>query len=130
MTQLKKFIFPQNCPQSRPEDGQNKEGQVDRAKRSQFPPKGGQIGQFPPQGGQVIVEYILLMVVLLGVFMSIMDVLKENGLATKFTQDPWEKLNGMIQCGNWTACGVEKSTAGVHPNTSNRVLTLDPKTVR
>lgn len=80
------------------------------------------------QCGQVIVENILLMVVLIGVFMSIINALKGQGLATRFTQDPWAKLNGMIQCGNWTPCGVEKPTAGVHPNTNNRVLTLDPGT--
>jgi hypothetical protein len=79
------------------------------------------------QAGQGIVEYILLMVVLIGVFSAIMDVLKTNNLATRFTQEPWGKLNGMIQCGNWVDCGVNTPAAGVHPNSSGRVLTLDPK---
>lgn len=79
------------------------------------------------QSGQIIIENVLLMVVLLGVASSIVGVLKDNGLATKFTQGPWDRLNGMIQCGAWTPCGVEKPTANVHPNTQNRVLTLDPK---
>lgn len=81
----------------------------------------------PGEAGQGIVEYILLMVVLIGVFSSIMNVLKANNLATRFTQEPWGKLNGMIQCGNWVECGVNSPAAAVHPNSSNRVLTLDPK---
>lgn len=79
------------------------------------------------QSGQVIIEYILLMVVLIGVFTAIVDFLKDQGFATKFTQDPWARLNGMIQCGSWVPCGVSTPASGVHPNTANRVLTLDPK---
>lgn len=79
------------------------------------------------QSGQAILEYILLIVVLIGVFGAIMNVLKANDLATRFTSGPWEKLNGMIQCGNWVGCGVNQPAPGVHPNTQNRVLTLDPK---
>lgn len=79
------------------------------------------------QRGQAIVEYILLMVVLIGVFGAIMNILKGNDLATRFTSAPWEKINGMIQCGNWVGCGVNQTAPGVHPNTQNRVLTLDPK---
>ena len=88
-----------------------------------------QPGQARPrrQRGQAIVEYILLMVVLIGVFSSIMRILKDNELATRFTTGPWEKINGMIQCGNWVGCGVNQPAPGVHPNTQNRVLTLDPK---
>lgn len=79
------------------------------------------------QSGQMIIEYILLMVVLIGVGTAIVDFLKDQKFATKFTQDPWEKMNGMIQCGSWSPCGVETPAAGGHPNNQNRVLTLDPK---
>lgn len=80
------------------------------------------------QAGQAILEYILLMVVLFGVFTSIINFLKEQEFMTKFTQGPWTVMNGMIQCGNWTPCGVETPTAGTHPNSNTRVLSLDPET--
>lgn len=82
--------------------------------------------QLRNQSGQMIIEYILLMVVLIGVGTALVDFLKDQGFATKFTQDPWAKLNGMIQCGVWAPCGVETPTPA-HPNTEARVLTLDPK---
>lgn len=78
--------------------------------------------------GQAILEYILLMVVLFGVFGTIVDFLKEQEFMTKFTQGPWDTMNGMIQCGNWQPCGVETPTGGVHPNSNTRVLSLDPET--
>ncbi len=77
--------------------------------------------------GQAILEYILLMVVLFGVFTSIINFLKEQEFMTKFTQGPWVVMNGMIQCGNWQACGVETPTAGVHSNSNTRVLSMDPE---
>lgn len=80
------------------------------------------------QSGQAIVEYILLMVVLFGVFTAIIDFLKDQEFMTKFTQGPWITMNGMIQCGNWQACGVETPVGGVHPNSNTRVLSLDPET--
>lgn len=87
----------------------------------------GRRSRLSGQSGQMIIEYILLMVVLIGVGTAIVDFLKDQEFATKFTQSPWAKLNGMIQCGNWVACGVETPASGGHPNSSNRVLTLDPK---
>jgi hypothetical protein len=79
------------------------------------------------QRGQGIVEYILLMVVLFGVFTAVIDFLKTQEFATKFTEGPWKVTNGMIQCGTWSPCGVEAPAAGQHPNAGTRVLSLDPQ---
>lgn len=82
------------------------------------------------QAGQAIIEYILLMVVLFGVFTAIVNFLKEEEFASMFTAGPWPMMDGMIQCGSWTPCGVAQPVGGTHPNASNRVLSLDPKDAR
>lgn len=78
------------------------------------------------QGGQVIVEYILMMVVMLTISFMIQKWLTEKQFITNFTVKPWEKLDGMVQCGTWKKCGVESPTAGLHPNSAERVLSLEP----
>lgn len=67
------------------------------------------------------------MIVLLALFTAVLDFLKRQEFATKFTEAPWALMNGMIQCGDWSPCGVEKPAANVHPNSQTRVLSLDPK---
>jgi hypothetical protein len=81
------------------------------------------------QKGQVIVEYILMMVVVFGVGLLFQKFFKDTKIAQKFTIEPWGRLNGMIQCGTWTPCGVDTKAPGLHPNTKERVLSLDPKTL-
>lgn len=77
------------------------------------------------QGGQVIVEYVLLMVVMLGIGMLVQKGLKDANLFQSFAFEPWQRLNGMAQCGTWSPCGVEVKKGGLHPNTKERVLSLD-----
>ena len=77
--------------------------------------------------GQIILEYILLMVVVLGLSAILRDFLRDQNIAATFTFEPWGKLDGMIQCGVWTdRCGVGKRTPGFHPTAGERHLTLDP----
>ncbi len=81
------------------------------------------------QAGQIIIENVLLIVVMISVFYSIINFLKKQEFASKFTEAPWAVLNGMIQCGTWTPCGVEKPVGKNHPNSGERILSMDPKTV-
>jgi hypothetical protein len=79
------------------------------------------------QSGQVIVEYILTLVVVLSISFMLQKWLKDKNFVQNFAFHPWEKLNGMIQCGTWTKCGVETPTPGMHANSKERVLSLDTK---
>ena len=81
------------------------------------------------QQGQVIIEYILMMIVMLTLSFMIQNFLRESEFIKSFTFSPWGRLNGMIQCGTWNPCGVEVAAPGLHPNTAERVLSLDPKTL-
>ncbi len=78
------------------------------------------------QSGQIIIEYVLLMVVVLTGSFMVQKFLKDKKFIQNFTFEPWGKLNGMIQCGTWSKCGVESPTAGQHPNSKERVLSLKP----
>lgn len=84
-------------------------------------------GTIKNQAGQIIIENVLLIVVLMGVFFSIVDFLKRQQFATKFTEAPWAMLDGMIQCGVWSPCSVKKPVEKKHPNAGERILSLDPK---
>lgn len=81
------------------------------------------------QRGQVIIEYILMMVVMLTLSFMIQKFLKSSEFIQKLSIQPWGRLDGMIQCGVWKPCGVETKAPGMHPNTKERVLSLDPKTI-
>lgn len=78
------------------------------------------------QKGQVIIENILLMVILIGVFTMIIQALLKDNFNTRFTDGAWGMMDGMIQCGSWTPCGVGKPVVNAHPNSSGRVLSLRP----
>jgi len=78
------------------------------------------------QGGQVIIEYILMMVVVLTMSFLLQKWLRDTAFIQNFTIQPWGRLNGMIQCGAWSPCGVELKKKGLHPNAAERVLSLEP----
>lgn len=86
-------------------------------------------GRLKNQKGQVIIENVLLMVVMIGVFTLIIQSLTKSNFVTAFTDGPWEMMDGMIQCGTWAPCKVGKPITNGHPNTSGRVLSLDPNAV-
>lgn len=79
------------------------------------------------QRGQIIIEYILMMVVMLTVSFMLQKWAKDKNFIQAFAFQPWGRLNGMIQCGTWSPCGVEEKKPGLHPNTKERILSLDPK---
>ena len=74
------------------------------------------------QGGQLVVEAVLLMSLLLFISYFVQTSLRETQFAQRLVAKPWEKLQGMIECGTWQACG-----AGLHPNARSRQLTYDPR---
>lgn len=53
------------------------------------------------QSGQVAVEYILLTVVLVGIFLSARAILIESNSVGNFVQKPWGLVAGMIESGVW-----------------------------
>lgn len=77
------------------------------------------------QKGQVIIEYILVMVVMLTVSFMLQKFLKESAFAQNFTVKPWARLNGMVQCGVWSPCGIEHGKPKLHAN--GRLLSLKPE---
>lgn len=76
--------------------------------------------------GQIVVEYMLLMVVTIALASLLMSTLRNIGALKALTSGPFVTLDGMIQCGVWRPCGVERKTKDGHPNTAARVLSLDP----
>ena len=78
------------------------------------------------QRGQLVVEAVLLMSVLLGITMLVSSFFQKSQLAQKLTFEPWSQLTNMIECGSWSSC----QTAGVHPSTVDRGLSLNPQANR
>lgn len=79
------------------------------------------------QQGQVIVEYVLLLVVVLGVARVLVQGLNQMDFIQTLTYKPWAKLDGMIQCGVWQACGTNSIKAGLHPEDMARAISLRPR---
>jgi hypothetical protein len=77
------------------------------------------------QKGQVIIEYILMMVVMLTASFALQKWLKESAFAQNFTVQPWARLNGMVQCGVWSPCGIGHGKPKLHSN--GRLLSLKPE---
>lgn len=77
------------------------------------------------QNGQVIIEYVLMMVVMLGVSMLLQKYIGKGNFIQNFTVKPWARLDGMVQCGTWSECGIDVKKGGLHPNSRERVLSLD-----
>lgn len=64
------------------------------------------------QSGQVTIEYILISVVLIGIFLSARNILLSNNTLANFVQKPWELVAGMIETGVW---GDPKKVRPMHP---------------
>lgn len=84
-------------------------------------------GSLRSQAGQAIIENILLMVVLIGVFSAFIRAVRGLEFATMFTEKPFAVLDGMIQCGVWRPCGMNNPRGDLHSNSASRVLSLDPR---
>lgn len=64
------------------------------------------------QNGQVAIEYILISIVLVGIFLSARNILLSNNTLGSFVQKPWELVAGMIETGVW---GDPKTVRHQHP---------------
>ena len=76
------------------------------------------------QEGQVVVESVLLLVVMVGVMMLVINGLKKMNYVENLAFTPWTKVQGMIECGVWQACGVALPNVALHPG--NRTLSFFP----
>ncbi len=74
------------------------------------------------ESGQSIVEAVLLMFVFLIIATLVSSQLKENGIAARLIQTPWEKLDNMIRYGTWTTENPEEH----HPAHSEKHSTSIP----
>ncbi|MCS6838705.1 MAG: hypothetical protein NZ480_07635 [Bdellovibrionaceae bacterium] len=79
------------------------------------------------QSGQGVVEYVLLLVVVLAMSSLVREYLLRSRFVQNFTLQPWERLNGMIQCGVWQPCGFTQQIPQLHPESVERVLSLKPQ---
>ncbi len=69
------------------------------------------------QGGQIAVEYILLMVILTGVFLAVRNTFISDNIMGNFVQRPWALVAGMIETGVW---GEPQKVRSMHPGTLSR----------
>lgn len=85
------------------------------------------------QSGQFLIEYVLLMIVVLGLFLFVTNTIREKKSLVKFTNSAVTKVQNMSQFGTWKdSCkplkggNVEKG-GYCHPNSINRGLSSNPE---
>ena len=82
--------------------------------------------------GQMLIESVLIMVVLLGFFMLLTNLIKEKKLVQKMVEPSIRSVANMTKYGTWrgdgcTAPGKSKVSIGkCHPNSIARSLSSDP----
>lgn len=69
------------------------------------------------QSGQVAVEYILLSVIFVGIFLGARNILVSSNTLGNFVQKPWALVAGMIETGVW---GDPKKVRADHPGMVRR----------
>jgi hypothetical protein len=77
------------------------------------------------QRGQLVVEAVLLLAIIAGVSILVSSRLKKSNFAQGLVTTPWEKMSGMVECGNWGKC-----SPGVHPSSINRIVSWLPEDQR
>lgn len=75
------------------------------------------------QGGQFLIEGVLLMVVMLGIFVASMNALREGHFLASLIEQPWGQVQGMIECGVW---GSPQIACKSLPGQVNRNASLEP----
>lgn len=75
------------------------------------------------QKGQFVIEGVLLMVVMVGVFISATRYLREERFLAKLVGGPWEIVSGMVESGVWEPPASAKTK---HPNQITRSNTERP----
>jgi hypothetical protein len=74
--------------------------------------------------GQFLVETVLMMTVMVGLFVFATSQLRERKYMAKLIGGPWQKISGMIESGVWEEPAKAKT---LHPNQINRSNSLDPE---
>lgn len=74
--------------------------------------------------GQFLIETVLMMIVMVGLFIAATSKLRETKALAKMIGGPWEQVSGMIESGVWDGPEAARKK---HPNQINRSLSLDQK---
>ena len=75
--------------------------------------------------GQFVIELVLILTFVAALSSVLISHLKSYDLPRKIAAEPWQKLDGMVQCGVWQACGIGvKNPAGLHPTHEARRVSL------
>ncbi|MDG0814825.1 TadE/TadG family type IV pilus assembly protein [Bdellovibrio svalbardensis] len=75
------------------------------------------------QRGQFVIEAVLLMVVMLGVFIASMNTLREGKYLANLIERPWAEVQGMLECGVW---GPPSKACKTLPGQLGRQVSLKP----
>lgn len=75
------------------------------------------------QRGQFLIESVLLIVVMVGIFMAGTNALRDKKFLAKLIGGPWEQVQGMIECGVW---GPPKKSCAKLPGQTSRTISMDP----
>lgn len=84
------------------------------------------------QKGQFVIESVLLMVVLLGVFMLVTNYVRDKQLLSKLVEGSMRNVSAMVAFGTWRADGcrapgrANQTIGKCHPNSISRSLSSDP----
>ena len=73
--------------------------------------------RFLNQKGQVAVEYVLITVVLFGVFLAVRNIVLGTNMLKNYVQQPWQVVAGMIETGVW---GSPQEVRAKHPGLLSR----------
>ena len=73
------------------------------------------------QRGQVTVEYILIMVVLVGITLAVRTGLNQSGLMPDLVKKPWKLVAGMLESGVWAEPAAARNA---HPGRFSRHLSF------
>ncbi|MCX7977818.1 MAG: hypothetical protein N2578_02320 [Bdellovibrionaceae bacterium] len=74
--------------------------------------------------GQVLIETVLLMALLVGVFVKFSEFVRNEGLLRKLVEEPWGKVAGMAEFGVWVNPETDRNAPQLSPyHFSNRPFT-------
>ncbi len=79
--------------------------------------------QFFSNRGQFLIETVLMMIVLLGLFFWATNQLKQSEIMSSLLEEPWQEVSGMIESGVWMKAKQARTN---HPNQKERGLSYDP----
>lgn len=82
--------------------------------------------------GQFLIESVLLLVILLGLFMAVTNYAREKKLLSKLVEGPIKNVAAMTAFGTWkpdgckSASGATLTIGKCHPNSISRSLSSSP----